>query len=122
MLCLVKKDVSRFLTSFSISLEVQLVIEIGLQLPNSSLFPPLKIGVTFDFFSDVGKNPVAKHLFIILHNVGDIASAHRLYNLGDIWSGPSQLDAEKDKITFLTSSVKVGLIIKLSEGLLSGDR
>ena len=99
MSCFDEKDTSRFLTSFSRSLDVQQVIEIGLQFPSSFFFPPLKIGITRDFLFDLGKYPWAKHLFLILSIVCDIESAQSLYYFGETVSGPSQLDEENDVIT-----------------------
>ena len=92
-------------------------MDIGRQFPRSSLCPPLKIGITLDFFIDCGKLPVAKHVFTIRDKVWDIESEQSLYNLGEILSGPSQLEFEKDSITLCTSSGHVGFITKLSEGL-----
>ena len=82
---------------------MQHVIEIGLQLPSSTELPPLKIGITLALLRDFGKYPSKKHLFIILVKMLDIGVAQSLYNLGDIFTGSSQFEEEKEFIVMKTS-------------------
>ena len=69
------------------TLAIQLIIDIGLQFPISSLSPSLKMGVTLAIFRQLGKYPCEKQLLINFGRIFAIEIAPNLKSFGNFVIG-----------------------------------
>ena len=92
---------------------------IGLQFPNTSVSPSLKMGMTLPFFNGPGKYPAAKQSFISGGKIRDKDSVPNLYIFGHTWSGSSYIE-DVNQLIILKTSRFVLLIQNDSTGDFSG--